>query len=84
MPGAVGTTMYPYSQLNQGVPGSHNYTALPGYAMPGHQLVQFGGPSVNAMTTTSVPTIPSPYPAGKIWPLVTAAIIGSFHSIFDC
>ncbi|XP_057776477.1 uncharacterized protein LOC130995262 isoform X1 [Salvia miltiorrhiza] len=65
MPGTVGTTMYPYSQLSQAVPGSHNYTALPGYAMPGHQIVQFGGPSVNAMTTTSVPTIPSPYPAGR-------------------
>lgn len=66
MPGAVGTTMYPYNQMNQAVPGSHNYTALPGYAMPGHQIVQFGGPNVNAMTTTSVPTIPSPFPAGNM------------------
>lgn len=60
-----GTTMYPFSQLNQSIQGSHSYPALPGYAMPGHQIMQFGGPSVNAMTTTSVPTIPTPYPAGK-------------------
>ncbi|KAL6573383.1 hypothetical protein OROHE_001842 [Orobanche hederae] len=64
VPGTVGTTMYPYSQLSQAVPGSQSYTALPGYAMPGHQIVQFGGSSANAMTTSSVPTIPVPYPAG--------------------
>ncbi|KAL8491568.1 hypothetical protein ACS0TY_023241 [Phlomoides rotata] len=63
--GMPGTAMYPYSQLSQSVQGSHSYTALPGYAMPGHQIVQFGGPSANAMTTTSVPTIPTPYPAGR-------------------
>lgn len=67
MPGAVNANMYPYSQLGQAVPGSHSYTAVPGYAMPGHQIVQFGGPNVNAMTTTSVPTIPAPYPAGLIY-----------------
>ncbi|XP_020548114.1 RNA-binding protein 24-B isoform X1 [Sesamum indicum] len=65
LPGTVNTTMYPYSQLSQGVPGSHSYTALPGYAVPGHQIMQFGGPSVNPMTTSSVPTIPTPYPAGR-------------------
>lgn len=67
MPGTVGTTMYPYNQLSQSVQGSHSYAALPGYGMPGHQIVHFGGPSVNAMTTTSVPTIPTPYPAGKFF-----------------
>ncbi|KAL6527197.1 hypothetical protein OROGR_016287 [Orobanche gracilis] len=66
VPGTVGTTMYPYSQLSPAVPGSHNYTALPGYAVPGHQIVQFDGSSANAMTTSSVPTIPVPYPAGAI------------------
>ncbi|KAL7127920.1 hypothetical protein ABFS83_14G282200 [Erythranthe nasuta] len=64
VPGSLNTTMYPYSQLSQAVPANHNYTAVPGYAMPGHQIVQFGGPTVNAMTTASVPTIPVPYPTG--------------------
>ncbi|GER36657.1 RNA-binding (RRM/RBD/RNP motifs) family protein [Striga asiatica] len=66
VPGTVGTTMYPYSQLSQASPGSHSYSALPGYAMPGHQIMQFGGPSANVMTSSSVPTIPVPYPAGAI------------------
>lgn len=79
MPGTVGTTMYPYSQLSQAVPGSHSYTALPGYAMPGHQIMQFGGPGVNAMTTTSGPTIPAPYPAGK-YALQVLHFISAHHS----
>ncbi|CAA0838477.1 RNA-binding (RRM/RBD/RNP motifs) family protein [Striga hermonthica] len=66
VPGTVGTTMYPYSQLSQASPGSHSYSALPGYAMPGHQIMQYGGPSANVMTSSSVPTIPVPYPAGAI------------------
>lgn len=57
--------MYPYSHLGQTIPGGHGYTALQGYAMPGHQIVQFGGPSVNTMTTSSLPTIQAPYPTGK-------------------
>ncbi|KAL3830553.1 hypothetical protein ACJIZ3_019355 [Penstemon smallii] len=56
IPGTANSNMYPYGQLSEAVPGSHNYTAFPGYAMPGHQMVQFGGPSVNAMTTSSVRT----------------------------
>ncbi|KAL3621563.1 hypothetical protein CASFOL_036475 [Castilleja foliolosa] len=67
--GSVGTAMYPYSQMSQAVPGSHNYTTMQGYAMPGHQIVQFGGPGANAMTS-SVPTIPAPYhPAGVATPI---------------
>ncbi|XP_051126510.1 uncharacterized protein LOC127248278 [Andrographis paniculata] len=67
VPGGVNSSMYPYSHVNQGIPGSHGYTALPGYAVPGHHMVQFGAPSsVNAITTTSVPTIPAPYPTGPI------------------
>nr|XP_016439333.1 PREDICTED: RNA-binding protein 38-like isoform X1 [Nicotiana tabacum] len=64
VPGSVNTTMYPYGQLSQAVPGSHSYTTLEGYAMPGHQILQFGGPSVNAMTASSIPTIQAPYPTG--------------------
>ncbi|CAK9178278.1 unnamed protein product [Ilex paraguariensis] len=68
VPGTVNTAMYPYSQLGQTVPGSHGYTTLQGYAVPGHQIMQFGGPSVNAMTTSSVPTIQAPYLAGVAAP----------------
>ncbi|KAG8377212.1 hypothetical protein BUALT_Bualt08G0004700 [Buddleja alternifolia] len=84
VPGAVNTTMYPYSQLSQAVPGSHNYTTLPGYAIPGHQMLQFGGPSVNAMTTTSVPTVPPPYPTvsspHEKSPYTPGALQHLFHS----
>lgn len=68
VPGAVNSGLYPYSQLNKGVLGT-GYTALPGYGMPGQQVLQFGGPSVNAMATTSVPTTPAPYPAGVATPM---------------
>ncbi|XP_073153704.1 uncharacterized protein [Henckelia pumila] len=64
VPGAVNTTMFPYSQLSQAIPGSHSYTALPGYAMLSHQISQFTGPSVNSVTTNPVPTIPVSYPSG--------------------
>ncbi|KAL3619833.1 hypothetical protein CASFOL_034745 [Castilleja foliolosa] len=68
--GSVGTAMYPYSQMSQAVSGSHGYTAMPGYALPGHQIVQFGGPSGNVITTSSVPAIPAPYhPAGVATPI---------------
>ncbi|XP_027149345.1 RNA-binding protein 24-A isoform X1 [Coffea eugenioides] len=69
LPGTVNTTMYPYSQMGQTVPGSHSYAALQGYTVPNHQLVQFGGPSVNAMTTSSIPTIQAPYPTGIASPV---------------
>ncbi|CAI9753331.1 unnamed protein product [Fraxinus pennsylvanica] len=42
-----------------GVPGA-------GYAMSGHPIVQFGGPSVTAMATTSVP---APFPTGAAAPI---------------
>lgn len=57
--------MYPYGQLSQAVPGSHSYTTLQGYAVPGHQILQFGGPGVNAMTASSIPTIQAPYQTGR-------------------
>ncbi|KAK6793138.1 hypothetical protein RDI58_012219 [Solanum bulbocastanum] len=64
VPGTVNATMYPYGQLSQAVPGSHSYTTLQGYAVPGHQILQFGGPGVNAMTASSIPTIQAPYQTG--------------------
>ncbi|KZV32172.1 RNA-binding protein 24-B-like [Dorcoceras hygrometricum] len=66
--GAPGATVFQYSQFSQVIPGSHSYTALPGYAIPGHQILQFAGPSVNSLTTNHVPTIPVSYPTGTyIW-----------------
>ncbi|KAJ6392469.1 hypothetical protein OIU77_026266 [Salix suchowensis] len=56
--------MYPYGQFGQNVPGAHGYTTMQGYAVPGHQIMQFGGPSINAMTTSPMPTIQAPYPTG--------------------
>ena len=62
MPGTVNTAIYPYGQLGQTLPSSHGYTTVQGYAMPGHQFMQFGGPSVNAISTSPIPTIQGPYP----------------------
>ena len=64
VPGAVNTAIYPYGQLGQTVPSRHGYTAVQGYAMPSHQIVQFGGPNANAITTSPMPTIQAPYPGG--------------------
>ncbi|GER36977.1 RNA-binding (RRM/RBD/RNP motifs) family protein [Striga asiatica] len=51
LPGTIGSTMYP---------------SLQGFAIPGHQIVQFGGPNANIITTSSLQTIPAPYPASAI------------------
>lgn len=64
VPGTVNPAMYPYSQLGQSIPGGQGYTAVQGYTMPGHQIVQFGGPGVNAITTSPIPTLQVPYPTG--------------------
>ncbi|EXB56267.1 RNA-binding protein 24 [Morus notabilis] len=70
LPGTVNTAMYPYGQVSQTLPSGQGYTAMHGYAMPGHQIVQFGGPSVNALTTSPMPTIQSPYPTGMAAPVM--------------
>ncbi|PPD85494.1 hypothetical protein GOBAR_DD17574 [Gossypium barbadense] len=64
VPGAVNPVIYPYGQLGQTVPSGHGYTAVQGYAMPSHQIVQFGGAVANAITTSPMPTIQTPYPGG--------------------
>lgn len=69
VPGTVNSAMYPYGQMGQTIPSGHGYTAMQGYAMPGHQIVQFGGPSVNAITTSTIPTIQAPYPTGMATPV---------------
>ncbi|KAJ0085273.1 hypothetical protein Patl1_09338 [Pistacia atlantica] len=67
--GQVNTAIYPYGQMGQNVPGGHGYTSLQGYGVPGHQIVQFSGPSVNAITTSPMPTVQAPYPAGIAAPV---------------
>ncbi|GKV33372.1 hypothetical protein SLEP1_g41892 [Rubroshorea leprosula] len=69
VPGTINTAIYPYGQLGQTVPSGHGYTAVQGYAMPSHQLVQFGGGSANAITTSQMATIQAPYPAGMATPV---------------
>lgn len=49
-------------------PGGQGYPVVQGYTMPGHQMVQFGGPNVNATTTSAIRTIqPAPYPTGTLY-----------------
>ncbi|KAK9075188.1 hypothetical protein SSX86_003509 [Deinandra increscens subsp. villosa] len=63
--GAVNTPIY--NQMGQITPTGHGYTPLQqGYTWPGHQIVQFGGSSVNATTTSSVRTIQAAFPAGSV------------------
>ena len=62
VPMTVNTTIYPYGQLGQTLPCSRGYTTVQGYAMRDHQFMQFGGPNVNAISTSPIPTIQGPYP----------------------
>lgn len=64
VPGAVNNAIYPYGQLGQAIPNSHGYTGMQGYAVTGHHIVPYGGANVNALTTSSMPTIQVPYPSG--------------------
>ncbi|KAJ6793256.1 putative RNA-binding protein ARP1 [Iris pallida] len=66
VPGSVNTAAYQYGQLGQPVPPGHGYTAVQGYTMPSHHLVQLGGPNFNSIAAAPRPTIPAPYPAGKL------------------
>lgn len=67
--GAVNPQVYPYNQMGQTTPGGHGYTAFQGYTLPGHQIMQFGGPSVNPTTPLSVRTIQAAYPTGVAAPV---------------
>ncbi|KAK9164856.1 hypothetical protein Scep_000047 [Stephania cephalantha] len=62
VPGTINSPVYPYGQLRQPLHNAQGYTALHGYAMPGHHLVQFSGPNVNGGTTAPVPTFQASYP----------------------
>lgn len=78
VPGAVNPAVYPYGQLGQTIPGGHGYTAVQGYGMPGHQIVQFSGPNVNTITTSPMPTVQAPYPTGKLFCLHSLKIFSLF------
>lgn len=66
MPGVTSMGPYSYGQLGHPSSGSHGYTSLQNYAVPGQHLVQFSGPSLNGATTSlAMPTIQAPYPTGK-------------------
>lgn len=67
MPGTVNTAIYPYGQMSQSGPSGQGYTNMQGYAMPSHQIVQFGGPGVSALTTSPMPTMQAPYPTGTFF-----------------
>ncbi|PRQ19390.1 putative nucleotide-binding alpha-beta plait domain-containing protein [Rosa chinensis] len=64
VPGTV-NTLYSYAQLGQTIPGGQGYPTVHRYAMPAQQIIPFG-PSVNAVTTTPVPTIQAPYSTGLL------------------
>lgn len=66
VPGTTNSAVFPYGQLSQNIPGGHGYTMLQGYAMPGHQIVQFADPGVNVMTDLSTSTSQSSFPTGIV------------------
>ncbi|XP_062101174.1 uncharacterized protein LOC133807052 [Humulus lupulus] len=70
VPAAVNTAVYPYGQVGQSVPSGQGYTNMHGYTMQSHQLVQFSGPGVNALTTSPMPTMQAPYPSGMAAPVM--------------
>ncbi|KAK9164855.1 hypothetical protein Scep_000046 [Stephania cephalantha] len=62
--GTVGSAIYPFGQIRQAHPGTHAYTAVHGYAMPGHHILQAGVPNVNEVTASPIPTLQATYPSG--------------------
>ncbi|XP_050377163.1 uncharacterized protein LOC126794477 [Argentina anserina] len=64
VPGTV-NTMYPHAQLGQTIPGGQGYPTVERYAMPAQHIIPFVA-SVNAVTTTPVPTIQAPYSTGLL------------------
>ncbi|XP_043714135.1 RNA-binding protein 38-like isoform X2 [Telopea speciosissima] len=71
VPGTVNPAIYPFGQVGQTLPGSHGYTAVQGYTMPGHHLVQYSGPSVNGVTSAPIPAIQASYPTGVAAPVLS-------------
>ncbi|XP_030440686.1 uncharacterized protein LOC115662716 [Syzygium oleosum] len=64
-PRPVNATVNPYAHCGPVVPGGHGYITIQSYAIPGHQIVQYAGPSVYAVPTSPAPAIiQASYPAG--------------------
>lgn len=65
-PRPVNATVNPYGHCGPVVPGGHGYITIQSYAIPGHQIVQYAGPSVYAVPTSPAPAIiQASYPTGK-------------------
>lgn len=82
VPGTPGAPVYPYGQFGQSGQGG-GYTPMQNYSMPSHQILHFGGPGVNAMTSP-IPSIQSPYHPGNFLP-IKSNYFGSenlYHSSF--
>ncbi|KAF8014993.1 hypothetical protein BT93_H0707 [Corymbia citriodora subsp. variegata] len=61
----VNASISPYGQGGPFVLSGHGYTTIQRYAIPGHRIMQYTGPSVYAIPNSSVPAIiQAPYPAG--------------------
>ncbi|XP_009350783.2 RNA-binding protein 24-A isoform X1 [Pyrus x bretschneideri] len=78
LPGTANTSPYPYEQLGQTIPGGQGYPTVHGYAMPAQQIIQFGAPSVNAVTTSPVPQVQAAYPTGMV-----ASVVAQPHFILS-
>ncbi|PKU63379.1 probable RNA-binding protein ARP1 isoform X1 [Dendrobium catenatum] len=61
VPGALNATIYPYGQFGQPIPTGQGFAAVQGYAMPGHHLLQPGGPNINGVTAPARPVIQAPF-----------------------
>ncbi|KAI4388524.1 hypothetical protein MLD38_000844 [Melastoma candidum] len=60
------TGVYSYAPVGHNIPrGNNSYTAVTGYSLAGHPVMQFGGPSIDAMTVSLMPpAVPPSYPSG--------------------
>ncbi|KAI4389661.1 hypothetical protein MLD38_001862 [Melastoma candidum] len=58
------TGVYPYTSAGQNMPrgGHHGYAPIAGYTMTGHPIVQFGAPSIEALSTSPMPAVQASYP----------------------
>ncbi|MQM13997.1 hypothetical protein Taro_046924 [Colocasia esculenta] len=63
VPGTVNPSVYSLGQVAQPLPSGHGYTAVQGYAVPTHHIVQLSTPNVNGVTAAPIPAIQAPYPA---------------------
>uniref|UniRef100_A0A7N1A4P3 RRM domain-containing protein n=1 Tax=Kalanchoe fedtschenkoi TaxID=63787 RepID=A0A7N1A4P3_KALFE len=69
VPGPVNTSIYPYGQLGQPIPGAQGFIGLQGYPMPGHQALSLGGSSGNVMSAQPLPSPQGQNPTGVAAPV---------------